>query len=351
MPARTTPCHRSRGLRKGLRRLPAQYWAVRCGGAPSSLPLADPDALVPQKQRATDCSAALYYRLRRKKLLQIGHRSQVGRELDDAGRAAPVRTGAARIDRRDIGRSGGIEGTGERAAITLRQVGVGVAKAQREHFVGEADTNVPGIVAGVGDACRKPRAGAGAVEPVGCPEPLTADFAGDIHPDATLAEGGGRRGVLAGDRRIVTPGAGVQEARCVKFGEAELPVVIDRVISLAVDLEEADVLLQGVAVGKEDGVGADRANTAAGDATGQDAFGTTSARIEVTPDTNVEGEGTEGRSNTAVDIDFGRGTICKRDALAADADVELQVLVDVISRLEIGGDRWLVVGLGDAAED
>src|ERR1700676_5263321 len=349
MPARTTPCHRSRGLRKGLRRLPAQYWAVRCGGAPSSLPLADPDALVPQKQRATDCSAALYYRLRRKKLLQIGHRGQVGRELDDAGRAAPVRTSAARIDRCDIGCSGGIEGTGERAAITLRQVGVGVAKVQREHLVSETDANVPGVVAGVGDACRESRAGAGAVEPVGCPKPLTTDFAGDIHADATLAEDSSWRRVLGGDRRIVAPGAGVQEARCVKFGEAELPVVIDRVISLAVDLEEADVLLQDVAVGNEDGVGADRANTAAGDATGKGvAVGTTPARIEVAPDTNVEGEGTEGRSNTAVDIDFGRGTICKRDALAADANVELQVLVDVISWLEIGGDRWLGFGWGEA---
>ena len=35
-----------------------------------------------------------------KSLLQVGHRGQVSRELDDAGRAAPVGAEAARIDRR-----------------------------------------------------------------------------------------------------------------------------------------------------------------------------------------------------------------------------------------------------------
>src|SRR5260370_39294207 len=38
-------------------------------------------------------------------LLQIGHRRQVGRELDDTGRAAPVRPKAAGVDRGYVGRA------------------------------------------------------------------------------------------------------------------------------------------------------------------------------------------------------------------------------------------------------
>src|SRR5947209_606465 len=75
------------------------------------------------------------------------------------------------------------------------------------------------------------------------------------------------------------------------------------------------------------------------------------ARIQVAPDADIEGECAEGRANTAVDVDFGRRAVSERNALKRRADVELQVLVDVVARLEIGGDRWLVVGLGDAAED
>src|SRR5262249_54537979 len=41
----------------------------------------------------------------------------------------------------------------------------------------------------------------------------------------------------------------------------------------------------------------------------------------------------------------------ERDALARNADIVLQVLSDVVAGLEIGADRRLVIGLGDAAED
>src|SRR5665213_4575238 len=60
-----------------------------------------PHHLSYQKQRATDGAAALST-VSREQLLQIGHRGQVSRELDNAGRAAPGRTCTARIDRRDI---------------------------------------------------------------------------------------------------------------------------------------------------------------------------------------------------------------------------------------------------------
>src|SRR5207248_886027 len=74
-------------------------------------------------------------------------------------------------------------------------------------------------------------------------------------------------------------------------------------------------------------------------------------RIDVAPQTEVEGEHSEGRADTAVNIDFGRRSVRERDALACGADIELHILVDVEARLEIGRDGRLVVGLGDAAED
>src|SRR5437016_4985409 len=85
--------------------------------------------------------------------LQVRHGGQVGRELDDAGRAAPVGTCSKRIV---PGNGGGsncrIESTREDTAITLRQVGVGVAQVQREHLVGKADADVPGVVISIMDA-------------------------------------------------------------------------------------------------------------------------------------------------------------------------------------------------------
>src|SRR5665213_1611595 len=64
----------------------------------------------PQTKGAADQSAAPSSS-REKNLLQVGHRSQVSRELGDAGRTAPAGAEAARIDRRNEGRadvSGGI---------------------------------------------------------------------------------------------------------------------------------------------------------------------------------------------------------------------------------------------------
>src|SRR5262249_6183244 len=52
-----------------------------------------------------------------------------------------------------------------------------------------------------------------------------------------------------------------------------------------------------------------------------------------------------------VDVDLGSRAVRKRDTLARDAHIVLQVLGDVVARLEIGGDRRLVIGLRDAAED
>ena len=48
-------------------------------------------------------------------------------------------------------------------------------------------------------------------------------------------------------------------------------------------------------------------------------------------------------------VDLGSRAVRKRDTLARDAHIVLQVLADVVARLEIGGDRRIVIGLRDAA--
>src|SRR5665213_1703365 len=251
-------------------------------------------------------------------LLEVGHRGQVRRELGDTGRTAPVRACTARIDRGDVGGAGRVEGAGEGVAVTLRQVGVGVAQVEGEHLVGEADADVPGIVIGIFDAVRerpgKARIGeAGSVERVGGAEPLAAELAGDVEANAAGAECRAGSGVLAGDRRIVAPGARVQEVRRIVLIQTELPVVVDGVVYLAVAFEEADVLFHHVAVGQGVG-GAFGAKRVACGVDGS-AAETGPTRIEVTPDAEIEGEGAEGRADTAVDVDFGGGAVGKGDAL------------------------------------
>src|SRR5258705_13148230 len=76
-----------------------------------------------------------------------------------------------------------------------------------------------------------------------------------------------------------------------------------------------------------------------------------SAWIDITPNTEVEGEHTDGRTNTAVNIDFSCRAVRERNAFAGKPDVQLQILVEVVARLEISRDRGFVIGLGDTAED
>src|SRR5690606_15726094 len=115
---------------------------------------------------------------------------------------------------------------------------------------------------------------------------------------------------------------------------------------LAVDFVEADILLHDVAVRQHDGVDVEGANPAAAG----DRIDAGSARIQVTPDTDIKRQRPEGRADTAVDIDLGGSAVGERDARERRTDVKLQVLADVVARLEIGGHRRLVVRLGDATE-
>ena len=76
-----------------------------------------------------------------------------------------------------------------------------------------------------------------------------------------------------------------------------------------------------------------------------------SARIHVAPGADVESELADRQAGTAVCVDFSGCTVGERDACATQADIELEVLGDVVARLEIDVDRRLVVGLGDTAEN
>ena len=75
------------------------------------------------------------------------------------------------------------------------------------------------------------------------------------------------------------------------------------------------------------------------------------ARIPVVPTAEVERELVEGRADAAVDVDLARCAVREVDAGAAETDVALQILGEVVARLEVGRDRRLVVRLRDAAED
>src|SRR3954469_16133956 len=91
-------------------------------------------------KREADRSAALC--LTWVELLQVGHRGQVGRQLGGEPGVAPVgaeRGGpGTRVDRGHEGRAcvGGCEIAGEGVAACLGQVGVGIAKVEREDLVG-----------------------------------------------------------------------------------------------------------------------------------------------------------------------------------------------------------------------
>src|SRR5437899_1592871 len=117
--------------------------------------------------------------------------------------------------------------------------------------------------------------------------------------------------------------------------DAELPLVVKRHVDLGVTFIKAGAFLGEVTVDREtdstlgeiDAVAEDGAISLQRSALRAKAL---SAWIEITPNTEVEGEHTDGRTNTAV---------------------EPQILVEVVARFEIGRDRGLVIGLGDTAED
>src|SRR5262249_55532006 len=93
-------------------------------------------------------------------LLQIGYRGQVELAGHHVGRSAPIRAEAARIDRTEVAEIPRRVIAGEGIAVGLAQVGVVVAEVEREDALGDAEADVPGGVALVGNASRERRAAA-----------------------------------------------------------------------------------------------------------------------------------------------------------------------------------------------
>src|SRR6185369_17611080 len=79
-------------------------------------------------------------------------------------------------------------------------------------------------------------------------QPLAAELTRHVHADAAGAEPGARRNRLADDRGVGARRAAVEEARRIIDVAARGEIVVEGVVHLAVDLEEADILLQDVAV-------------------------------------------------------------------------------------------------------
>ena len=129
-------------------------------------------------------------------------------------------------------------------------------------------------------------------------------------------------------------------------GEPNL--VIDRVGAPGIRLPEGQVLLDDVAVDRQEAVleavDAEMHRVGA-------AVEAAPAWIPVDNAAEIEGERTEGRPDTGGAVNLGSRPVRERDAGARDPCVELQVRRDVVARLEVGVDRRIMIGLRDAAED
>src|SRR5215510_444673 len=134
----------------------------------------------PKKQRAAAQGSRRPQIVTMTGLLQVGNGGQVELAGHNEDLAAPVGAEPEQIDRGEAAVEPRGVVTGEGVAVTLVQAGVVVAEVQREHALGETEADVPGGVAGIGNAVGERRdagpAGAGAVEAVaGAEEPVT-DF-------------------------------------------------------------------------------------------------------------------------------------------------------------------------------
>src|SRR5262249_48644546 len=222
---------------------------------------------------------------------------------------------------------------------------------EREHALGDADADVPGGVAAVRNAIGKRRGAAGycdlgAIEVIARAEEPAARFAGQEEAPA-LRHGRTRRRELRAARYIGAGSTGIEHGRRVEDRTGECDLVIDREGALGKPLYEAQVPFDDVAVDRQIPV----RKTVEAEHRGSAAVEALPARIPVIPNAEIEGERTERRAEAGEAGDLGGRGVRERDALTRNADIELQVLADVVARFEIGGDRRPVVGLGDAAED
>ena len=176
-------------------------------------------------------------------------------------------------------------------------------------------------------------------------EPVTG-FAGEVQTPPSRHRGARSR-ELRTARDVSAIRAGIQHGRRVVGGTSEGELFIHRVGALCVCLPEGQVLLDDVAVDRQEAV----LETVDAEHRVGAAVEAAAARIPVDYAAEVEGERTEGRPETGGTVNFGCCPVRKRDAGARGPRVELEVRADVIPRLEVGICRRIVIGLGDAAED
>src|SRR5262245_66378519 len=117
---------------------------------------------------------------------------------------------------------------GDGVAITLVEIGVGVAEVEREHTPGDAESDVPGGVAHIGNAVREGRAAAeatrnddlGAIERIARPKIPMADLTRDIEVEAVRQKIARRRD-LHGAVHVRAGGARAHDRRRVVTASAE----------------------------------------------------------------------------------------------------------------------------------
>src|SRR5262245_66058190 len=113
------------------------------------------------------------------------YRRQVELAGRDESRAAPAGAEPSRIDPAEVPREPCRVVAGEGVAVTLAVVRVVVPQVEREHALGDADADVPGGVAVVGNAVRI-RLGAGgsgnlgAIEVIARAQEPVAGFTGQV---------------------------------------------------------------------------------------------------------------------------------------------------------------------------
>ena len=95
------------------------------------------------------------------RLLQISRGRQIELARRDESSAAPVGAEPTRINAGEVAREPCRVVAGESVAVTLAVVSVVVPQVEREHVLGDADADVPGGVAVVGNAVRIWRGAAG----------------------------------------------------------------------------------------------------------------------------------------------------------------------------------------------
>ena len=108
-----------------------------------------------------------------------------------------------------------------------------------------------------------------------------------------------------------------------------LPPKLKLSFTVSVPLVEAQVLLDDIAVWQ-------KSRAAAAQCRRVEAL---AVRIIVVPEAAIEREFAERRTDAAVEVDLGGGTIGKIDALAGNTRIGLQVGVDIVTRLETRRDR------------